>query len=575
MKEKTKIGKLKLAFSIALFSLIVIGATFAYLAANVEGGAEARVRVITSAADSLMLEAGKDLYIDADTVNFGQGSGNVFDSTTVTATLKSSSNDEEIIYYYNIYLDISKNELTYTTPEKTAEVLLKIVDPEGNEITSLPTLNYVTVDGESGFDITTASNSIPIAIGYEIKTNNTTIQEWTITVTLINLDTKQTANMGKEFDAKILIQREEVDAIIASQVEETLNSMSLEEKIAQMTIISFDGTSINTSLSNELALKPGGVILFAGNITNYANTLNFINNIKATASIPMFVSVDQEGGRVQRIKSSTDSRVLTIPAMREVGYKNDSQLAYDLGKVIAEEILAFGFNMDFAPTIDVVDVTSTNVIGNRSFGGDPNLVSRLGTSLYNGILDTGVIPSYKHFPGHGATDKDTHEELPVLSQTKEELMQRDLIPFQYAIDHGAELIMVGHLSIPNIDPEGYPASLSSSLINGLLKEEMGFKGLVITDSLQMGAIADNYTEKLRYELAINAGVDILLMPQSCQSAVSNIKQSVNEGKITEERINESVKKILTLKYTKLRTEALPESYLGSADHQAVLDRISN
>ena len=164
--------------------------------------------------------------------------------------------------------------------------------------------------------------------------------------------------------------------------------------------------------------------------------------------------------------------------------------------------------------------------------------------------------------------------LPVLNQTKDELMATHIATFKYAIDHGAELIMVGHLAIPNIDSEGYPASLSSVIINDLLKTELGFNGLVITDSLQMKAIADNYPESTRYAFALNSGVDILLMPSSCANALSDLKKNVADGVVTEERINESVRKILKLKYTKLKSEKLPESYLGSEEHINVVSQFS-
>jgi len=582
MKENKK-NMFMIVFTIVFLLLLVGGAAMAYLIARVDLGSESRIRVVTKTSDSLMFEAGEDLNLVADMNNFAEGAGNVSSSTLVKAVLKSS-NAEETIYNYSVAFQIDSNEFEYTTSTKTPEILLQVTMPDGKMLESVEGLDYVTSGGVSGFDITEKTGLVNLVDNYGISAvNTTTTHEWNINIVFVNLDVDQNDNTGKELVARALIQKEVPVDIIKKRVDETLALMTLDEKIAQMTIISFNGTSLDgtvttttpsTTLRDELNLKPGGVILFAGNITNYANTKAFIEQIKQTASIPLFVSVDQEGGRVQRITSSTDPRVQTIPPMRNVGYKNDPELAYDLGGVIAEEVLSFGFNMDFAPDIDVVDVTSDNVIGARSFGGDPNLVSRLGTSLYNGILDKGVIPSYKHFPGHGATETDSHSELPVISKTKEELMQRDLLPFQYVIDHGAEIIMVGHLSIPSIDSEGYPASLSNTLINGLLKTEMGFKGLVITDSLQMGAITKNYPEKERYELAINAGVDILLMPQSCKTAISNIKASISEGVISEERINESVRKLLTLKFSKLATEALDESYLGSDAHKDVIARVN-
>lgn len=358
-----------------------------------------------------------------------------------------------------------------------------------------------------------------------------------------------------------------------SENKDILSTMTLDEKIAQMLIIKFDSNYMSDNLAKELKYKPGGVILFASNITNYDKTTKLIKDIKATSSIPMFISVDQEGGRVRRITNKTYSKVTYIPSMRNLGYMNDANLAYDVGTVIAEELRAFGFNMDFAPVLDVVENTEGNVIGDRSLSNDPNIVGKLGTSLKKGLEAKGVISVYKHFPGHGATITDSHYELPVLTQTKGELLIRDLVPFQMSINDGASMIMIGHLAVPNITGDKTPASLSKKIITDLLKKEMNYNGLVITDSLQMNAITDNYSEKEIYEMAINAGVDILLMPNCAESAIRYIKQSIKEGKITEEQINNSVRKILNLKNTKLSTSTLSKDYIGTSKHIEIMSRI--
>lgn len=577
MKEKINKIKNKKMVSISailLLLLLVVGATYAYLSSQTGEAAEAKMRVTTATTDSLTFKTGEDLIIDASSKNFYENAGNLEKSTYAEAVLKASNTGEVANYNYYLYLNIAENDFEYSTPERTAELILTITDPTGNPVTALDGLKYVTVGDVSGFDLTRSKGLISIAENYEISSSTTKTDSWQVKLTFVNLDSDQQVNTGKTFDSKLIIQQNESQEAIAYKVEEQLNKMTIDEKIAQLTIVSFSGTTFSTDLQNELALKPGGVIFFGGNISSYAQTSSLIDQIKATADVPMFISVDQEGGRVQRITNSIDSRVQTIPYMRTVGNKNNPNLTYQLGKVIAEEILAFGFNMDFAPDVDVVAEGSTNVIGNRSFSGNPEIVSKLGVEIYNGILDTGVIPSYKHFPGHGATETDSHYSLPVLTQTKEELMSTHIAPFKYAIDHGAEMIMVGHLAIPNIDSEGYPASLSNALINGLLKTELGFDGLVITDSLQMKAIIDNYPESTRYALALNSGVDILLMPSSCANAVSALKQNLADGVITEERINESVRKILKLKYTKLQNEKLPESYLGNAEHINIVSQFS-
>ena len=171
----------------------------------------------------------------------------------------------------------------------------------------------------------------------------------------------------------------------------------------------------------------------------------------------------------------------------------------------------------------------------------------MSTALAKGLSDNNIIPVYKHFPGHGNTTTDSHYELPIITKTKDELLKSDLIPFVNAIDNNAEIIMVGHLALPNITKDYTPASLSNIIITDILKNELGYQGIIITDALNMQAITKNYQEKETYELAINAGVDILLMPNNPKQAISLIKESINEGTITEENIDNSVYKILKLK----------------------------
>lgn len=353
-----------------------------------------------------------------------------------------------------------------------------------------------------------------------------------------------------------------------------LEDLTLEEKIGQM-LIYFDHHSVmDFTLKEELeTYKPGGFILFGDNFTNYSDTLNFIESIKSTAKIPLFISVDQEGGRVQRLKQLEDVPVTIIPSMLELGNTKNCLLAYGVGKVIAEELQVFGINMDFAPVLDIVESGNNTAIGTRSFGDDAILVSNMGISLAQGLQDNGVIAVYKHFPGHGSTIVDSHYDLPVLTKTKEELLTFDLLPFQNAIDNGAEVIMVGHLAVPSITGDNVPASLSKTVITDLLKNEMGYKGLVVTDALNMKALTQHYSEKEIYELAINAGVDLLLMPNSLSSAVTLIKESITEGTITEEQINRSVKKILDLKSQRLSTNKREKDLLGNALHQKIIDKV--
>ncbi len=359
------------------------------------------------------------------------------------------------------------------------------------------------------------------------------------------------------------------------KVEETLKNMTLEEKIAQMLIIFHKGTEMDDELKEELeTYQPGGFILFANNINTFDSTKKLIDDIKNTAHIPMFIAMDEEGGAVQRLKALTDIQATDVPPMLDLGNTKDLNLAYDVGKVIAEELLALGVNLDFAPVLDVIE-NEESFMGNRSFGMDPTLVSQMGISLGNGLMDAGVIPVYKHFPGHGSTIVDSHYDLPVITKTKEELMQKDLLPFINAIEKKAPMIMIGHLAIPSIS-ENMPASLSKEIIQDLLKEELHYEGIVITDALNMKALTNQYSEEEIYEMAIVAGADILLMPKSSENAIQVIKNSIVQNGISEDRINESVRKILTIKYQFLSEEKqLDKSIIGSLEHQEIIKKVTN
>lgn len=360
-----------------------------------------------------------------------------------------------------------------------------------------------------------------------------------------------------------------------SWVEEQINNMSIEEKIGQMLIVTDSSTIADEDLLKKLeTIKPGGFILFSDNIESYEQTTKLIEDINSTADIPMFISIDQEGGRVARIKKLSDTEVTIIPSMYKLGLTKDEELAYEVGKVVGEELRALNINMDFAPVLDIYSNPENTVIGDRAFGSTAELVSNMALSFSQGLESTGVISVYKHFPGHGDTYEDSHNTLPIITKTKEELMELELIPFKDAIENGADVIMVGHLAIPSITGNSKPASLSKEVITELLKKELGFNGIVITDALNMGALTKQYTEEEIYINAINAGIDILLMPEFDNETIEIILKEVEEGIIKVEEINDSVEKILELKYNKLFQEnKYTKDYLGSLEHQEIISKI--
>ena len=368
--------------------------------------------------------------------------------------------------------------------------------------------------------------------------------------------------------------KEVINSFEEEEKDNKIDEMSLEEKIGQLLIISYRKNDIKEKLPTILEeVKPGGFILFSENITTYDDTINLIKSIKNSNDIPLFIGIDEEGGNVQRLKNLKDYKTSDIPYMSYVKTIND---AYNLGKVIAEELRVFGINLDFAPVIDCNWDNPKSVIGKRAFEGDYTTVAKLGVSLAKGLKNNKVIPTYKHFPNHGATATDSHQDLPVINKTEEELLNNDLIPYQEAIKNNADMIMISHLALPKITKDYTPASLSYEIITNLLKKKLGFKGLVVTDALNMQALTKNYSEKEILIKAINAGADLLLMPEDPVNAVKIIKEAVNGGLISEERINESVEKILSLKDSTIKNnynEYLDVSYLNSSEHQDIINSI--
>lgn len=373
---------------------------------------------------------------------------------------------------------------------------------------------------------------------------------------------------GKEVDDR----KKEVDKSkeIENKIEEMLDNMSLEEKIGQMLIVNFNFDTASEDLVNYFEkVKPGGIILMKPNFTNFENTKKLVQDIKKLFDIPLIVSVDQEGGRVQRLQYLSDGNPIFVPDMLSLGKLNDSNLTYEVGKVIAEEVRTIGVNVDFAPVLDIYSNLDNKVIGDRSFGHDANTVGTLALSLAKGLKDNGVIPVFKHFPGHGDTATDSHVKLPIIYKTYEELESLELIPFKKSIESGADIIMTAHIALPNITGDNTPATLSKVIITDILKEKLNFKGIVITDALNMKSLTNYYSNEEIILKSIEAGNDILLMPVDAKNAIQVIKENISE-----ERINESVRKILVFKYKYLSEDNLLDaSYLGDEEHKKIIDKI--
>lgn len=365
--------------------------------------------------------------------------------------------------------------------------------------------------------------------------------------------------------------KETKEDIVKKRVDELMNSMTLDEKIGQMIIINYNVSEVNDELKSILDdVKPGGFILMQNNYSTLEATKKFVQDIKSYSELPFIVSTDQEGGRVQRLQLLTDVEPVNVPSMDKIGNMNDEELALKIGKVIAEEVRVLGINVVHAPVLDILTNSDNTVIGNRSFGSSSEIVTRMGLSLSKGLEDNGVISTFKHFPGHGDTSVDSHSSLPIITKTYEELERVELVPFKSAIKNGAKMIMTAHIALPNITGDETPATMSKKIVTGILRDKLGFDGVVISDGLNMKALTNNYSESDIYLKTVEAGVDILLMPIDARLAVETIKNSISE-----ERIDESVRRILMFKLLYLGEDnILDSSYLGSLEHKNIIDKIN-
>lgn len=334
---------------------------------------------------------------------------------------------------------------------------------------------------------------------------------------------------------------------------EQLAAMTVEEKVGQLLIGGFEGTEIGdqaTRLVQEYQV--GGLILYGRNIAGAGQLVTLTNGLKALNGdgIPLFLSIDQEGGGVDRMPPE----VRRTPGAYCVGQTGSVPAAQSYGDVLAAECAAFGLNLDFAPVLDVWSNPGNTVIGQRAFSADARTVAGLGPAAARRMMDQGIIPAVKHFPGHGDPAVDSHVGLPVVDKSPEELEETELIPFRAAIqsagtDGQVPAVMVAHILLTQLDPER-PASLSPAVVTGLLREELGFAGAVLTDDLTMGAVTQSYGLGEAAVLAVEAGCDILLVchgQDSVPAVRTALLEAVASGRITAERLDESVYRILRLK----------------------------
>lgn len=383
----------------------------------------------------------------------------------------------------------------------------------------------------------------------------------------------------------------------SSRVDDILKGMTLEQKIEQMLMPDFrdwsmteDGAAQDFTEMNEQVAQVlqdhdfGGVILFADNVKTTEQSLNLVKSIQeenATgkdSSVPLLIGIDQEGGIVYRLGSGS-----ALPGNMAVGATGDTAYAREAGAIIGRELSALGINTNFAPVVDVNNNPNNPVIGLRSFGDDPYKVADNAVAMIEGMNASNVITAAKHFPGHGDTATDSHSGLPVVDKSYEEIKQMELIPFQAAMDAGTDMFMVAHIAYPQIDPtmkDGsyIPATVSKVFLTDIVRGDMGYDGVLITDAMNMAGLANLYTQSEACIASIKAGIDILLMPctldrmssvDNLDQIIADIKAAVESGEIPESRIDESVTRILTLKEKRDVLDYNPDDYTVEKAEAAV------
>lgn len=367
-------------------------------------------------------------------------------------------------------------------------------------------------------------------------------EEQAVTEMVIDTPETITEDIGEEEDALEML----VDACISE--------MPIEDKVAGLFVVTPEAitgvsTAIQAGNGTQEALSRyavGGLIYFDKNITDKEQITEMLSNTTSMSKYPVFLAVDEEGGAVSRVANS-GIEVIQTDDMATIGASGDTAQAYESGVTIGAYLKEIGFNVDFAPVADVVPEGGNDVLEDRAFGSDPQTVGDMVANMVEGIEGTGVSSCLKHFPGIGSASEDTHDGRVEITETLEEMKQTDFVPFRAGIEAGADFVMVSHVTASGLDEDGVPSSLSETVITDILRGELGFEGIVITDALDMTAITDYYTSEDAAVMAIQAGADMLLMPEDFNAAYEALLAAVQDGTISEERIDESLRRIYRVK----------------------------
>ncbi|MFI3250950.1 MAG: glycoside hydrolase family 3 protein [Eubacteriales bacterium] len=347
---------------------------------------------------------------------------------------------------------------------------------------------------------------------------------------------------------------EELQAI---ELATLLARMTLEEKVGQIFIITPDDLPV-VGHEEELTFEEefhqsllhypvGGFILFSDDISSPEQVIEVTDRMKASGEITPFISIDEEGGTVARLANHKAFDLPTYRNMQTVGNSGDTDQAYEVGLVIGSYLVEHGFNLDFAPVADVNTNPNNPVIGGRAFSSDPDLAAEMVVAAIGGFQESGIMTCIKHFPGHGDTKADTHYGTAISEQTWEEMLECEMLPFVEGISAGVDMVMVSHIITVNVTTDQLPSTLSHDMITGKLRNELGYEGVIITDAMNMGAIVNEFSSSEAAVTSFLAGNDILLMIEDFVEGFDGIMSALEDGTITETRLDESVMRILSLK----------------------------
>ena len=357
-----------------------------------------------------------------------------------------------------------------------------------------------------------------------------------------------------EQENEIVTPEETLQEVLDEVVESVISEMTLEEKVAGLFIVTPEGiTGVDVAVQagdgTKKALEKypvGGLIYFKKNIKSESQIQEMIEKSKEYSKYPLFVAVDEEGGEVSFLAENL--KLENVGNMSDIGSTKDVSKAYEAMKNVGTYMVNYGFNLNFAPVADVAINADNSSLGDRSFGSDALVVGEMVTSAVNGLEEMGVTACVKHFPGMGDIAADTHNGLVVVDKSMEELKETELVPFISAIEGGANMIMVGHICLPQIVGDNTPATMSKEVISDLLRAELGFNGVVITETMDDSAITEYYGADEAAIRAFKAGADMVLMPENFELAYNGVIEAVKTGTISEERINDSLKRVYRIKY---------------------------